>query len=314
MVRRSPILTAVLLVAALFSSGCLFRSHKVPVRTVATAARSATMQELLTYINQQAAAIKTLNATVDIDTTVGGAKKGKVTEFQQIRGYILVSKPAKLRMIGLFPVVRNRAFDMVSDTDGFKLYIPAQNKFIVGPPDVTKPSTNTLENLRPSVIYDALLLHPVDPNNEIAVLENGEEAVVTDVKSKKQISYPTYIVDVIQRGPQGWFLQRKVVFSRTDLLPHRQLIYDKQGNLATEAIYENYQNYNGVQFPTSITITRPQEEYTIGLSVLKLIVNEPMKDEQFALNQPPGSNLVRLDANGNSNTEKPAPGGGTEKQ
>src|SRR5690348_12738691 len=101
MVRRSPILTAVLLVSALFSSGCLFRSHKVPIRTTAAALRSATLQDLLSFIDQQASAVKTLNATVDIDTTVGGAKKGKVTEFQQIRGYILVSKPAKLRMIGL---------------------------------------------------------------------------------------------------------------------------------------------------------------------------------------------------------------------
>jgi hypothetical protein len=314
MVRRNSILTAVVLVSILGSSGCLFRSHKVPVRTVAAALRSATLPELVEFINQQAAAVKTLNATVDIDTTVGGAKKGKVTEFQQIRGYILVSKPAKLRMIGLFPIVRNRAFDMVSDKDGFKLYIPAQNKFIVGPPDVTNPSSNTLENLRPSVIYDALLLHPIDPKNQIAVLENGVEAVVTDVKSKKQVSYPTYIVDIIQRGELGWYLERKVIFSRTDLLPHRQLVYDKMGNLVTEAIYENHQNFKGVQFPTSITIMRPQEEYTIGLTVLKLILNEPMKDEQFALNQPPGSNLVRLDASGSSTAQKQTPGGSTEKQ
>jgi hypothetical protein len=291
-------------------SGCLFHSHRVPIRTTAAAIRSATMQELLVIINKQADAIKTLNATVDIDTTVGGAKKGKVTEYQQIRGYILVSKPAKIRMIGLFPVVRNRAFDMVSDADGFKLSIPSQNKFIVGPPDVTRPSQNTLENLRPHVIYDALLLHHVDPQNQIAILENSEE-IVTDQKSKKEVAYPTYVVDVIQRGELGWFLERKVVFSRTDLLPHRQLVYDKAGNLVTEAIYEDYQDFKGVSFPTSITIVRPQEEYTIGLTVLKLTINEPMKDEQFALNQPPGSVLVRLDANGNA--EKQSPGGG-EKQ
>src|SRR3954465_4320672 len=260
MVRRSSIWITVALAFILSSSGCLFRSHKVPVRTTAAALRSATLAELVNYINQQAGAIKTLNATVDIDTTVGGSKKGKVTEFQQIRGYILVRKPAQLRMIGLFPVVRNRAFDMVSDEQGFKLSIPSQNKFIVGPAEVTRPSQNALENLRPHVIYDALLLPEIDPRNEIAVLEHGEEAVVTDSKSKQQVSYPTYIVDVIQRGDQGWYLERKIVFSRTDLLPHRQLVYDRLGNLASEAIYENYQEFSGIQFPTSITIIRPQEE------------------------------------------------------
>lgn len=312
MVRRGSIWLAFALAIILTSSGCLFRSHKVPIRTTTAEARVATLADLVNYINEQAAAIKTLNATVDIDTSVGGAKKGKVTEFQQIRGYILVRKPAQLRMIGLFPVVRNRAFDMVSDAAGFKLSIPSQNKFIVGPSEVSTPSRNALENLRPHVIYDALLLHAIDPKNQIAVLENGEEAVVTDEKSKQQISYPTYIVDVIQRGDQGWFLERKITFSRTDLLPHRQLIYDKMGNLATEARYEDYQEFNGIRFPTSITIVRPQEEYTIGLSVLKLTMNGQMTDDQFALNQPSGSNLVRLDQNGSA--QQPAPGGSSEKQ
>lgn len=312
MVRRNSILLMLALSSVIAFNGCLFRSHKVPLRMTTAAARTATLPELVDYINQQAAAIKTLNATVDIDTTVGGAKKGKVTEYQQIRGYILVRKPAQLRMIGLFPVVRNRAFDMVSDASGFKLSIPAKNRFIVGPSEVTTPSKNALENLRPNVIYDALLLHPVDPRDQIAVLENGEEAIVTDEKSKQQTSYPTYIVDIIQRGKDGWYLERKIIFSRTDLRAHRQLIYDKMGNLATEARYENFQDFNGVQFPTSIIITRPQEEYTIGLSVLKLTVNGPMTDEQFNLAQPAGSTLVRLDQNGNA--AQPAPGGGAERQ
>ena len=34
--------------------------------------------------------------------------------------------------IGLFPVVRNKAFDMVSDGTSFKLYLPAKNRFVVG--------------------------------------------------------------------------------------------------------------------------------------------------------------------------------------
>ncbi len=44
-----------------------------------------------------------------------------------------------LRMIGLFPIVRNKAFDMVSDGDRFKLSIPARNKFYVGHNEVIHP-------------------------------------------------------------------------------------------------------------------------------------------------------------------------------
>ena len=76
--------------------------------------------------------MQTLNATVNIDTSVGGESKGKVTDYQEISGYILVRRPNMMRMIGLFPMVRNKAFDMVSDGNEFKLWIPVKNKFYVG--------------------------------------------------------------------------------------------------------------------------------------------------------------------------------------
>jgi outer membrane lipoprotein-sorting protein len=309
MARRTYIWTAVSFLLALFTTGCLFHSRRVPQRVVLAANRTATLQQLVESINNQAAQIKTINATVDIDTSVGGSKKGKVTEYQQIRGYILVRKPEMLRMIGLFPVVRNRAFDMVSDAHGFKLSIPAKNRFIVGPPEVTQPSSNALENLRPQVIYDALLLHPVNAQDEVAVLEQSAE-VVNDAKKKQIEESPTYVVDVIHKGDNGWYLSRKVIFSRADLLPHRQLIYDLSGNMVTEAKYEAYKDFNGVQFPSDIDIWRPKEEYSIGISVVKMTINQPLTDEQFALTQPAGSQLVRLDAGNNA---QPSPGGGEKK-
>src|SRR5437870_6374802 len=165
-------------------TGCLFRSHKVERQVSTVPLKSATQQELIDYINTQAAKIKSMQATVDIDTSVGGALKGKVTDYQQIRGYVLARKPAMLRMIGLMPIVRNRAFDMVSDGQQFKLWIPPKNKFVVGTNEVTKPSSNALENLRPQVIYDALLLHPIDQEHEIAVVQNDFENV-TDNKGHR---------------------------------------------------------------------------------------------------------------------------------
>ena len=95
--------------------------------------------------------------SVNISTSVGGAKKGAVTEYSDITGFILAEKPSMLRMIGQFPIVKNRAFDMVSNAQGFKLWIPAKNQFIIGPNEVAKTSPNALENLRPRIILNALL-------------------------------------------------------------------------------------------------------------------------------------------------------------
>src|ERR1051325_140334 len=215
-------------------AGCFFRSHRVAPRVGTAVLKEATKDQLVSIINTEAAKIQTLNATVDISAEVGGAKKGKVTDYQDIRGYLLVREPDHLRLIGLFPVVRNTAFDMVSDGSQFKLSIPVQRKFITGANDILQPTTASLENLRPQVIFDALLLHQIDPRTEIAVLESGTEPAL-DPKSHKTVEEPNYMIDVIRKGQDNWYLNRKIVFSRVDLLPHRQIVYDKQGNIATRS-------------------------------------------------------------------------------
>ena len=297
MTPRSLLLRArlVLTLAALLPlTGCLFRTRRVAHEATPAAVQDATQADLIDKINRQAQRIQTLNATVDIDTEVGGAKKGKVTEYQQIRGYVLVRKPGMLRMIGLFPVVRNRAFDMVSNGETFKLSIPAKNKFYVGRNDVIHPSQQPLENLRPQHIMDALLLRPIDSQNEVAVVESTSEAV-RDPKTKKTLTIPDYTVVVVARGEQGWYLSRKIVFSRVDLQPYRQIVYDKLGNVASDVRYEQYKDFDGTTFPSQIVISRPQEEYGITLSLIKVKLNEPLTDDQFDLPQPAGSQLVRLD-------------------
>jgi len=284
------------LAVALPLTGCLFRTRRVEPTASTATLRQATQADLIRAIDQAADQIKTLNATVDIDTDVGGAKKGKVTEYQQIRGYILVRKPAMLRMIGLVPVVRNRAFDMVSDGETFRLSVPVKNRYYMGRNDVIEPAArNPLENLRPQHIFDALLLRAIDPANEIAVLQAGSETV-RDPKNRKLVEQADYEIVVLSRNANAWALARRVIFSRTDLRPHRQIVYDKAGNVATDARYEAYKDFDGVQFPSQIIVTRPQEEYAITLAVVKLKINENLTNDQFELPVPPGVQVVRLDA------------------
>ena len=275
---------------------------------------TATQQELIDRINAEAAKVRTLNATVDIDTSVGGEKKGKITDFKEITGYVLVRQPEMLRMIGLFPLVRNKAFDMVSDGTEFKLSIPVTSKFYVGHNNIINPGSSPVENLRPQVIYDALLLHAIDPATEIAVMESSSENVV-DAKTRQTVEEPTYVIDVIRKTDGRWYLSRKVIFDRDDLIPDTQVIYDKFGNVATEVHYRIYKDFNGTQFPTVIQINRPQEEYDIQLTIVKLTLNEPLNNDQFVLEPPPGSQIVNLDEpNASPSPSKPAgPAAGNSK-
>jgi len=283
-------------VAVLPLGGCLFRSRIVD-RPMSTAPlKSATQEQLIDYVNTQASRIHSMQATVDIDTSVGGEKKGKITDYEEIRGYVLARKPAMLRMIGLMPIVRTTAFDMVSDGQDFKLWIPPKNRFVLGRNDVEAVNPKQpLENLRPQHIYDSLLLREInpDPQIEIAVMQTRQETVVD--KHGRKMDQPDYELVVAHKGPNGWFTSRVIVFSRTDLLPHRQYVYDEKGNEATTSRYEAYKAYNGVNFPNQIEIERPQEEYDITLTIVKLQLNEALTDDQFLLEQPHGAEVIHLD-------------------
>jgi outer membrane lipoprotein-sorting protein len=293
MIRLRRARAVFLFLAIVPLTGCLFRSRKVERQLSPAPLKSAIQQELVDAINDQAAKIQTMQATVDIDTSVGGANRGKVTDYKEIRGYVLARKPSMLRMIGLMPIVRNRAFDMVSDGRQFKLWIPPKNRFVVGRNDVETPNPKTpLENVRPQNIYEALLIRSIDPEQEIAVVENGYETVL-DAK-RHQYLQPDYEVVVVRKGKLGWYLSRKIIFSRTDLKPHRQLIYNDQGVLVTDVRYGDYSDYDGIAFPKQIEIERPQEEYDITLNIIKLELNKPLADDQFELQQPPGAEVVRL--------------------
>jgi outer membrane lipoprotein-sorting protein len=291
---RFPLRAVLAVVLALPLAGCLFHSHRAQVLLSNAPLQTATLDQLVSTINAQANKIQTLNATVDILASSGGSKKGKITEYKEVKGYILVRQPNMLRMIGLLPIVRNRAFDMVSDGSSFKLWVPPANKFVVGSNSVVRPSQKPLENLRPQHIYDALLLHPIDPAHDIAVLEQGNRTI-EDPKTRKQLLEPDYVVDVISRTEQSWYLSRKITFSRVDLMPIRQRVYDRNGYLATDATYFDFKDFEGLLFPAEIRTWRPQEEYSVTLKIEKMTINQPLTDEQFALNQPPGSQLVQLD-------------------
>ena len=291
---KSPFLSFILLVALLPATGCLLRTRPVEDQYSKAPLKESTQQGLIDTINQQAEAIHTLKATVDIDSSAGGMKKGHVTDYKEIRGYVLAKKPDALHMIGLMPFVRTTAFDMVSDGQDFKLWIPPKNKFVVGENQVATPNPDQpMESIRPQNIYEALLIRRIDPNTEIAVLENGYETL-HDGKGHRVLQ-EDYELTVIKKSGDGWILERKIIFGRTDLRPHRQFIYGEDGTVATDAKYAEYKDYDGFSFPSRIEVFRPQEEYDITLNMLKVEINTPLKDEQFVLEQPAGAQVVHLE-------------------
>ena len=244
---------------------------------------TAPAADLVKRVADQFAAIHDFTATIDMTPALGTAEKSRITEYKDVRGYILFRKPADIRIVGLYPVVRNTAFDMVSNGADFKLYVPVKNRFLVGSNTIETPSPNKLENLRPQHFLDALLVRPVAPSEKV-FLEN-----YTDEDNA------FYILHVLQESSTGeLMLERTIWFSRVDLHLARQILLDPDGNILTDARYSDWRVYDNVAFPKHIEINRPHDEYAIVLNIQKMDINKGVSDDKFVLTQPEGSQLQRV--------------------
>jgi len=225
--------------------------------------------------------------------------KGQETDYTSIRGYIIFQKPKMLRVLGLVPVLHTHAFDLASNGESFTLLIPPRSRAIVGSNSVTSPAANPLENMRPEFFLDAILIHSI-PSDRIVSLTNSSTTTM-DPRTKQLIETPQYELTVLNPGQAGgppgiarvFQAQRVIKFSRVDLLPTEQDIYDKDGDLETQVLYGKYQTYSGIQFPSTITINRTLQEYRIGLTVEKVIFNQPLPDDQFVPPKIPESYKVQ---------------------
>ena len=263
-------------------SSCLARRRLIPRAAGTTPLlRIADFKSLLDAIQPQYGAIQDFSATVDMVPALGSAEKNRITEYKDVRAYIRFRKPANIRLIGLLPVVRSQAFDMVSDGATFKLYVPSKNRFIVGRDEIEKPSSNKLENLRPQHFLDALMVRPIDLKNFHVMIEN-----FTDEDN----AY--YILHEVREFSSGELrLSRTIWFNRLDLLMARQMIFDDDGNILTDARYSQWHPYDRVPFPKHIEINRPRDEYAVVIDLVKMDINNGVPADQFVLDQPEGTTL-----------------------
>lgn len=275
-------------------TGCLRTTHVVQMTQPPEMYRTASVDTLEKEISDRDASIQTLNASVLITASTGGGRTGKVTTYTSFKGYIFVRKPRDLRVILQLPVLGSQAMDMVSDGQHFTLIIPPRNRAIEGSNTVTKPSKNGLENLRPAVFFDSLMVPGVAEDEFVS--RTDATRVISQGKHKPAIEEPDYDLAVLRRKDGNTLrLERLVHFSRVNMLPFEQDIYDDNGDVVTQATYDRYQGFNGTQFPTLINIRRPQDQYSLKVEITKLTLNQKFENDQFELKIPPGMVIQHMD-------------------
>ena len=290
-------LAALALVSAL-SVGCAVSKKHAVAPAELRPALDATAPQLIMAYNEQARAIRTLNAAVRMSPVAGSAYSGVIQEYHDVGGFILAARPEMIRVIGQAPIVAKDIFDMVSDGRVFSVYIPSKKTFLVGSTAVEHATKNPIENLRPQHILDAFFW-PELPAGAPVLFEQFNASPER-----------YYILTLLRPADSGQEIARKIWFDRADLRISRIQIYGPAGRLDSDIAYSDWQagqdapaaeaaapvstSATGALFPRQISITRPQQDYELSVSVTRVTLNAEVPADRFFLPQPPGTELVRV--------------------
>jgi outer membrane lipoprotein-sorting protein len=289
--RHVPVALAITL--GLISSSCLYtkrvilRHGKKVTAATAPTLMSATRDELNARIANLYNAINSYQATVDMTPSIGSVYTSAITEIKDVRAHILFRKPAEIRILGQYPVVRTTAFDMVSNGASFKVLLVAKNLFVEGANSAPANSKNKFENLRPQAFLSSMLIQPANPAVETPSL--------VDATDEDNALYILYFIRKAANGDPGGIV-RGDWFDRIDLSIVRQTVYDESGALVSDTRYSKWQPYQGVMFPARIDINRPKDGYGVILDMTEMQMNVNLTDDKFILNQPEGSQLQLIGA------------------
>lgn len=290
---------------ASLSCGCGGRAIKTTTKLPPQAkpvVRDASREELLEKYNEIARALRSVNATVELRPTAGSKYSGVIEEYHEVKAFLLATRPAQVRMIGQAPVIGKTIFDMASDGETFRVSIPSKNKFLVGSVAAERVSDKPIENLRPQHLLDALLWPEIRKEESVLFEEFNDETA------------RHYVLTVLRGGYRTEIL-RKIWFDRSDLQVSRLQSFGPRGALLSDVHLFDWQPVLGDQesavpataaginaFPRQLRIERPHDDYRLDLQITKLALNETLPPDRFALEQPAGSELVRV---GEAPEEKP---------
>jgi outer membrane lipoprotein-sorting protein len=273
--------TGLALLSLLICGGCAVSNKQKVRKEEVRTALEATAEHLIAQYNQQARAVRSLNAAVELAPVTGSAYTGVIEQYHKVNGFILAQKPTHIRVIGQAPVVAKNIFDMVSNGHTFSIYIPSKNKFIVGPTALERQAKKPIENLRPQHLLDAFFWPEIRPDQTVFFEEFDAESA-------------RYYVLTLLHDSAAHEIARKVWFDRADLSLARVQLYGSGGRLLSDIHFSDWQPVADVRFPRSIQIKRPHDDYLLSVRIVRLTLNEEIAADRFHLAQPPGTELVDL--------------------
>jgi outer membrane lipoprotein-sorting protein len=264
--------------------------------------QAATKEQLIAKFNLQADAVTSINAGVTMVLTAGAAYTGVIEQYDRVNGFILAQKPSSIRVIGQAPVVGTNIFDMVSDGETFSIFIPSKNRFLTGSAHLDRPSAKPIENLRPQHLIDAIFWQAIPSADPVLFEEVNQPTVHFYVLTVAQPRSVTEAADSAAASPD-WDIARKIWFDRTKLDVSEIQTYGPAGKMNSDIHYSAWNTEDSPVYPRQISVRRIAEDYELQIGITKLTLNVPVEASRFVLDQPPGSELVRV----GEETKEPQP-------
>jgi hypothetical protein len=304
---------------------------RAPVRLL-----TASKQELVGQYNAQAEAVTSINASITMTLTAGSSYTGVIKQYHQVTGFILAQKPSDIRVIGQAPVVGTNIFDMESDGETFHIFIPPQNKFVVGPANLERRSEKPIENLRPQHLTDAIFWRAIPAGAPVLFEEASDGAgryyVLTVVRAGGQkrgdeageagaseAGTGQATGDAADDNIPDWKIARKIWFDRSGVITtqnpslagqleiERIETYDASGKISSDVRYAGWDMFGADKYPRQISIDRPESDYQLQIGITKLAIGQAVTADRFVLKQPAGTQLVDV---GEENGDKSGGGAG----
>ena len=279
-------LRIVFILLLVIQASCISRRRVLSQDERLLPAKTATLEELLHQLEERSHSVQTLQGTIFLDLSGGGAKSGVLTEYHQTTAYVVVDRPQQIRFKVVVPIVLSTIADMVSDGTQVRVSIPLKNQFVVGAASEPLVTKTALANLRPQHLLDGMFVD-IRPYEKDPQVKSYLEETVQGRRSYYVFSF----IDIAGKYAQ---LLEKLWIDRTDMQISRKQVFGKDGRVETEVNYSNYQLDGENSFPHTIVIQRPVEEYTLKMAFQKATLNQKLPEDAFNLQRPEGSDLVQM--------------------
>ncbi len=284
----------ILLAAAMFLSGCIKASQDQATPKLLKT-EDATHDELMSEVNRFAR-VGSMRAKMDLKFEDNSfAQFGSKEVYRSADGEVVVQRPSNILLKVQLPVIKSDVAQMTSDGQKFRVAILMDGgsgkykKFVIGSnnADYSKlqktldeangaaKEVHAFANLRPQHFTDAMLVRPTDEANlytQSTIFQVEEDRTHSKKSPIHRVTRGYYLLDEFLKGTNGeLMISRRFWFDRVGgLRLARQQIFDASGEIESDIVYGAEGNltttgeYNNL--PLQISVTRPQEKYSMRLT------------------------------------------------